>query len=81
MDEISLFFGKTMDEWRDIYALLQFRGKEPKSLRDLMAWQPPLSPQGCMDTAFDLAEARTLVKENPTIEWVRNMLTNRLDAR
>lgn len=65
---MELFFGRTVPDWCDIYLILLFRGKEPKSFKDLFAWYPPSTPQGCMDLAFELAEARAEIKEIPVLK-------------
>lgn len=73
---IDTFWGRPFSEWYDIYSLLKFRGNEPKSFKDMFSWRCPDSPQGCMNLAFDLAEARALKYDNPVITWVENILIN-----
>ena len=73
---LTTFWGRPQEDWRDIYCLLKFQGNEPKSFKDLIAWQSPNSPQGCVNLAFDLAEARAAKYDNPVPEWIRNILIN-----
>lgn len=74
---MNMFFGRSSAEWTDIYKLLAFRKVPAASFKDLFAWVAPNSPQGCMDLAFELAQAREEIKDVPVYKWIENMLINR----
>jgi len=67
-------FGKSVEDWEDIYALLKFKGKQPRSLADLMDYKTPDTLQGCVKIAFELTEAKSSLKDNPVRAWIHNML-------
>jgi hypothetical protein len=69
-----MVFGREISEWVDIYKLLVFRGESPRSLRDLCNWRSPESPQGCVELAFELSEARAQITNHPVGGWVENLL-------
>lgn len=74
-----LFMGKEVGDWQDIYALMIFRGQQPKSLRDLMQWQAPITPAGCLKVAMDLVEARLVPLNNEAAKWIEHWLINKKD--
>ena len=73
---VCMFWGRDIKDWEDIYSLLMFQGKPAKSFADLMAWRTPESPQGCVNLAFDMVEARAAKYENPVRKWIERILTN-----
>jgi hypothetical protein len=72
-----VFFGKAISEWVDIYRVMKFNKESVESFKDLYKWKAPTSPQGCMDLAFVLAEARDTIKDTPVPRWVENILNHR----
>lgn len=66
--------GKTTADWGDIYCLLCFTGQTPKSLKELMNWIPPATPEGCLKVGLDLIEARKSVSPEPAYLMLENFL-------
>lgn len=53
-----MFLGKSSADWVDICCLMQFRGNKVESLKDLIKWSRPETPEESLYLAFELLEAR-----------------------
>ncbi len=68
-----MILGKRLEDWCDIYCLIKFYGKNPKSIKDLFDWNPPQTPKECLRLGLDLIEARK-IDSKEAAQWYENLL-------
>lgn len=74
MSEETLFYGKPIQEWLDIYTILKYRKQEPRDLKDLFYFIYPSTIKECINLSFEYSNAIALKldKDCPVLGWITN---------